>query len=300
MTSAPRHGDKIVDLLAAGRTLSFEFFPPKTDEAERQLEKTIHELAPLRPSFVSVTYGAGGSTRDRTRDIVIQVNHEQLFPAMAHLTCSGHARHEITHLLDEYADAGVDNILALAGDPPADGSDAGGDFTYATELVELVRAHPGDFSIGVAAHPELHPRSGGDRRADRRHLAAKLALADFAITQFFFEVDDYLRMIDELTALGSTTPVLPGVMPPGAASLAGLKRMAGMNGSVIPAPLLDRLEAVADDAGALRDIGVEVATELSRRLLDAGAPGLHLYALNRSASVLRIVENLGLAPDGTP
>jgi methylenetetrahydrofolate reductase (NADPH) len=300
MTSAPRHGDKIVDLLAAGRTLSFEFFPPKTDEAERQLEKTIHELAPLRPSFVSVTYGAGGSTRDRTRDIVIQVNHEQLFPAMAHLTCSGHARHEITHLLDEYADAGVRNILALAGDPPADGSDAGGDFNYATELVELVRAHPGDFSIGVAAHPELHPRSGGDRRADRRHLAAKLALADFAITQFFFEVDDYLRMIDELTALGSTTPVLPGVMPPGAASLAGLKRMAGMNGSVIPAPLLDRLEAVADDAGALRDIGVEVATELSRRLLDAGAPGLHLYALNRSASVLRIVENLGLAPDGTP
>jgi methylenetetrahydrofolate reductase (NADPH) len=300
MTSAPRHGDKIVDLLAAGRTLSFEFFPPKTDEAERQLEKTIHELAPLRPSFVSVTYGAGGSTRDRTRDIVIQVNHEQLFPAMAHLTCSGHARHEITHLLDEYADAGVRNILALAGDPPADGSDAGGDFNYATELVELVRAHPGDFSIGVAAHPELHPRSGGDRRVDRRHLAAKLALADFAITQFFFEVDDYLRMIDELTALGSTTPVLPGVMPPGAASLAGLKRMAGMNGSVIPAPLLDRLEAVADDAGALRDIGVEVATELSRRLLDAGAPGLHLYALNRSASVLRIVENLGLAPDGTP
>jgi methylenetetrahydrofolate reductase (NADPH) len=294
MTSAPSGGEKIADLLAAGRTLSFEFFPPKTDEAERQLEKTIHELAPLRPSFVSVTYGAGGSTRDRTRDIVVQVNRTQPFPAMAHLTCSGHTRDQVTRLLDEYADAGVRNILALAGDPPADGSDPGGDFTYATELVELVREHPGDFSVGVAAHPELHPRSEGDRAGDRRHLAAKLAAADFGITQFFFEADDYLRMIDELAVLGSSTPVLPGIMPPGASSLAGLKRMAGMNGSVIPAALLDRLEAAADDAGALRDIGVEVATDLSRRLLDAGAPGLHLYALNRSASVLRIVDNLGI------
>jgi methylenetetrahydrofolate reductase (NADPH) len=296
MTSAPSGGEKIGDLLAAGRTLSFEFFPPKTDQAERQLEKTIHELAPLRPSFVSVTYGAGGSTRNRTRDIVVQVNREQPFPAMAHLTCSGHTRAEITGLLDEYAAAGVHNILALAGDPPADGSDPGGDFTYATELVELVRAHPGDFSVGVAAHPELHPRSGGDRAADRRFLAAKLAMADFAITQFFFEFDDYERMVDELAALGSTTPVLPGIMPPGASPLAGLKRMAAMNGSVVPAALLDRLDAVADDPDALRDIGVEVATDLSRRLLDAGAPGLHLYALNRSASVLRIVENLGLGP----
>jgi methylenetetrahydrofolate reductase (NADPH) len=298
MTSAPPGGERIADLLAAGRTLSFEFFPPKTDEAERQLEKTIHELAPLRPSFVSVTYGAGGSTRDRTRDIVVQVNREQPFPAMAHLTCSGHTRDQVICLLDEYADAGVRNILALAGDPPADGSDPGGDFTYAFELVELVREHPGDFSIGVAAHPELHPRSAGDRDADRRYLAAKLAAADFGITQFFFEVDDYLHMVDELAVLGSSTPVLPGIMPPGASSLAGLKRMAGMNGSVIPDALLARLDAVADDAEALRDIGVEVATDLARRLLDAGAPGLHLYALNRSASVLRIVENLGwAAPD---
>ncbi|HEX6425581.1 MAG TPA: methylenetetrahydrofolate reductase [Acidimicrobiales bacterium] len=296
MTTAPSRVDKIADLLAAGRTLSFEFFPPKTDEAERQLEKTIHELAPLRPSFVSVTYGAGGSTRDRTRDIVVQVNSQQPFPAMAHLTCSGHTRSEITALLDEYAAAGVHNILALAGDPPADGSDPGGDFTYATDLVELVRAHPGDFSVGVAAHPELHPRSAGDRVADRRHLARKLAMADFGITQFFFEFDDYLRMVDELAELGSTTLVVPGIMPPGSGPLSGLKRMAAMNGSVIPARLLDRLEMVAGDAAALRDIGVEVATDLCRRLLDAGAPGLHLYALNRSASVVRIVDDLGLRP----
>jgi methylenetetrahydrofolate reductase (NADPH) len=294
MTSAPRSGDKIADLLADGPTLSFEFFPPKTDEAERQLEKTIHELAPLRPSFVSVTYGAGGSTRDRTRDIVIDVNRTQPFPAMAHLTCSGHSRDQVAALLDEYAAAGVRNILALAGDPPADGSDPGGDYTYALELVDQVRDHSGDFSIGVAAHPELHPRSGGDRVLDRQHLAVKLGAADFGITQFFFVADDYLRMVDELAELGCDTPVLPGIMP--AVNVSGLVRMATMNGSVVPADLLSRLEAVADDPGAVRDIGVEVATELGRRLLDAGAPGLHLYALNRSASVLRIVDALGLRP----
>jgi methylenetetrahydrofolate reductase (NADPH) len=290
--------NKISDLLSAGPTLSFEFFPPKSDEAERQLEKAIHELATLHPSFVSVTYGAGGSTRARTRDIVIDVNRSQPFPAMPHLTCAGHTRAQITELLDEYAAAGIHNILALAGDPPADGSDPGGDFTYATELVDMVRAHPGDFAIGVAAHPELHPRSAGDREADRRWLAAKLAVADFAITQFFFEIDDYLRMIDELAVLGSSTPVLPGIMPPGAAPLTGLKRMADMNGSVIPPPLLERLEASADDPQALRAIGVEVATDLSARLLEAGAPGLHLYALNRSESVLRIVDGLGIRPTG--
>ena len=283
---------RIAELLQGGPTLSFEFFPPKTDEAERQLEKTIHELASLRPSFVSVTYGAGGSTRDRTRDIVVQVNREQAFPAMAHLTCVGHTRSQIEALLDEYAASGVCNILALAGDPPADGSDPGGDFTYATDLVEIVRSHPGGFSIGVAAHPELHPRSEGDRALDRRFLAAKLEVADFGITQFFFRVEDYVDMVDELRALGSTRPVLPGIMP--AVNVAGLVRMAKMNQAVIPADLLSRLEAVADQPDAVRDIGVEVSTDLGRALLDAGAPGLHLYALNRAESVRRIVDNLGL------
>ncbi len=296
MTSPREGSSKIVDLLAAGRTLSFEFFPPKTDEAERQLEKAIHELAPLRPSFVSVTYGAGGSTRDRTRDIVVQVNREQAFPAMAHLTCSGHTHEQVNALLDEYAASGVRNILALAGDPPADGSDPGGDFTYALELVELVRAHAGDFSVGVAAHPEIHPRSNGDRAHDRRHLAAKLAVADFGITNFFFDADDYLRMVDELAALGCATPVLPGVMPPGVTPLSGLVRMATMNGSALPAAMVARLERAGDDVEARRDIAVDVATDLGRRLLDAGSPGLHIYALNRSEAVLRIVDNLGLTP----
>ena len=286
---------RIADLLAAGPTLSFEFFPPKTDQAERQLEKTIHELAPLQPSFVSVTYGAGGSTRDRTRDIVVQVTREQDFPAMAHLTCVGHSRDEIRALLDEYRDNDVLNILALAGDPPPDGSDPGGEFTYAMELVELVREHPAGFSVGVAAHPELHPRSEGDRLTDRRHMAAKLEAADFGITQFFFRVEDYLQMVDELADAGSSKPVLPGIMPP--IQVAGLVRMANMNQAVIPADLLTRLEAVADDPAEVRHIGVEVSTELGRTLLDAGAPGLHIYAMNRSESVLQIVENLGLAPD---
>jgi methylenetetrahydrofolate reductase (NADPH) len=283
---------RIADLLAAGGpALSFEFFPPKTDEAERALDKAIAELAELEPTFVSVTYGALGTTRDRTRDLVIRINGEQQFPAMAHLTCVAHTTADIEELLDAYAASGVENILALGGDPPADGTDPGGDFAYAHELVEQVRAHPGGFSIGVAAHPELHPRSP-DRDSDRRHLAAKLAMADFGVTQFFFEVEHYLRMMDDLDTLGCDRPVIPGVMP--AQSVAGVRRMAAMNGTVIPEALGDRLDAVADRPDEVAAIGVEVATELGAALLAAGAPGLHLYALNRSASVSRVVHDLGL------
>ena len=284
---------RIADLLRAGRTYSFEFFPPKTDEMERQLDKTVAELALLSPSFVSVTYGALGSTRDRTRDVVLRINREQTFPCMAHLTCVGHSRDDIARLLDEYADAGVENILALGGDPPADGSDPGGDYEFALQLVDQVRAHEGDFSIGVAAHPELHPRSP-DRPSDRRRLAEKLEAADFGVTQFFFDADDYFRMIDELDALGCRKPVLPGIMP--ILTVGGVKRMAAMNGSVIPQPLLERIEAAEDDPGAVIDIGVEAATTLCSQMIEAGTPGLHLYALNRPTSVRRIYDNLGLAP----
>jgi methylenetetrahydrofolate reductase (NADPH) len=284
---------KVADLLAAGRTLSFEFFPPKTDETERQLQAAVEELAVLAPSFVSVTYGAGGSTRARTRDVVVRICKEQTFPAMAHLTCAGHRRDDIAALLDDYAANGVENILALAGDPPADGSPAQGDFTYASELIELVRAHPAGFSVGVAAHPELHPRSP-DRDSDRRHLAAKLATADFGVTQFFLTVEPYLRMRDELAAVGCTTPVIPGVMPFILAG--GFRRMAAMNQTAIPAGLDARLDGVAGDPAAVIELGIEVATGLCRDLLAAGVPGLHLYALNRSYSVRRILENLGTVP----
>jgi len=284
---------KISDKLAAGKTYSFEFFPPKTDEAARELEKTISELQPLDPSFVSVTYGAGGSTRERTRDIVIHIQQDAGITAMAHLTCIAHTREQLVSLLEEYRAAGIENILALAGDPPQDLDDYPNELTYAHELIELIKG-VGDFSIGVAAHPELHPRSNGDREADRRHLAAKLADADFGITQFFFEAEPYLRMIDELDALGNTTPVLPGIIP--VTNAKQVQRFAAMAGADFPADLAARFDAVADDPAEVRRVGVEIATDLGRELLDRGVPGIHFYTLNRSTASREIYANLGLAP----
>jgi len=285
----PAAGERIADLLAAGPTTSFEFFPPKTDAAAVQLEKAVQELAPLQPSFVSVTYGALGSTRDRTREVVTHINDDHPFPAMAHLTCVGHTRAEVVALLETYAAAGVRNVLALGGDPPADGSDPGGEFTHACELLELVQA-VGGFSVGVAAHPELHPRSP-DRVSDRRYLAEKLAAADFAVTQFFFDAAHYVELLDELAALGVDKPVIPGVLP--VTNVAGLRRMAAMNGTDVPAALVTRLDAVADDPAAVAAIGVEVAVELCTALLAAGAPGLHLYTMNRSSSIRAVLAALG-------
>jgi methylenetetrahydrofolate reductase (NADPH) len=276
---------RISDLIAAGPTLSVEFFPPRTEEGELQLRRALGELAELGPSFASVTYGALGSTRERTRDLVVDMNAEHGFPTMAHLTCVGHTRAEIGALLDAYAATGVRNILALGGDPPADGSSAQGDFAYAIELVEVVREHPAGFCVGVAAHPETHPRSP-DRAGDRRHLAAKLELADFAISQFFFRASDYEEMVEELAALGCDRPVIPGVMP--FVSAAGVRRMAQMNNTTIPPALGARLERAGEDADVVAALGVEVATGLCEDLARRGAPGLHLYSLNRSASVRRM------------
>jgi methylenetetrahydrofolate reductase (NADPH) len=286
---------RIADLLAAGRTCSFEFFPPKTDDAARALVTTIAELESLHPSFVSVTYGAGGSTRERTRDVVINIERNIGITAMAHLTCIGHSSGELEGLLDEYRDAGVANILALAGDPPADAPDefADGDFVHALELVELIAAR-GEFSIGVAAHPEGHPRSP-DLATDRRHLAAKLEAADFAITQFFFEPEPYLRMVDELSALGCDKPVIPGIMP--VTNAAQVVRFALLAGAEFPPRLGARFDAIADRPEAVRALGVELASELCRRLLDEGAPGLHFYTLNRSNATREIAANLGLDRD---
>jgi methylenetetrahydrofolate reductase (NADPH) len=282
---------KIRDLLAAGPTFSFEFFPPKTDEAARELEKAIGELKPLNPSFVSVTYGAGGSTRDRTRDIVIHIQRDTGITAMAHLTCIAHTREQLVSLLEEYREAGIENILALAGDPPVDLEDYPTDLTYAIELVHLVK-EVDDFSIGVAAHPELHPRSNGDRDFDRRNLAAKLREADFGITQFFFKSEPYFRMIDELDALGVTAPVVPGVIP--VTNAKQVKRFAELAGAEFPPDLAERFAAVADDPAEVRKIGVEIATGLCQELLDQGVPGIHFYTLNRSTATREIYANLGL------
>ena len=278
---------KIRDLLAAGPTMSFEFFPPKTEPAMRALDVALDELSVLDPSFVSVTYGAGGSTKDRTRSIVLEINDVRPFPAMPHLTCMSHTKAEVIDLLDDYADHGIENVLALAGDPPTDATTPLGEFRYALELVELVR-DKGDFSVGVAAFPELHPRSHGRSADDRRHLAAKLEVADFAITQFFADTDDYGRLLDDLGALGVTKPVVPGIMPP--SNPAGYRRMAAMNGTQVPEQLLARIEA-AEPRDALA-IAVEATTEQCVRLRELGAPGLHFYTLNRAEVTRRVHANL--------
>ena len=293
---------RIAELLRKGPTFSFEFFPPRTEEAERALEMALAELEPLRPSFVSVTYGAGGSTRERTREIVGRINRDTAMTAMAHLTCAGHKREELTEIVSGYGAEGLENILALAGDPPVSPVSAGAggeaepppptDLHYAAELVDLVRSL-GDFCVGVAAHPELHPRSAGDRTADRDHLAAKLRKADFAITQFFFTAEPYLRMLEELADRGVTTPVIPGVMP--VTNVSQVERFAQLSGSALPQGLADCLHAAADRPEEVRRIGVEVATELCQELLAAGAPGLHFYTLNRSTATREIYANLGLS-----
>jgi methylenetetrahydrofolate reductase (NADPH) len=281
---------RIADLLAAGHTFSVEFFPPKTDHAQMSLGHTIAELEPLNPSFVSVTYGAGGSTRDRTHQVVTWVRKETSITPMAHLTCVGHTRADITAILDGYRAAGIENILALGGDPPTDVNVGPSDFAYASELLEHVAAADG-FSIGVAAHPELHPRSA-TRADDRKHLADKLRRADFAITQFFFEAEHYVRMVDELAALGVTKPVIPGIMP--VTNIGQVKRMAELSGAAFPQWLADRLSPFADEPEAVAKVGVEAATELCVELLDRGAPGLHFYTMNRSGATRELWSNLGL------
>jgi len=284
----------IADLLSAGRTYSFEFSPPGTEAGWLTLGRTISELDSLRPSFVSVTYGAGGGTRVRTHEAVAWIRKETPVTPMAHLTCVSHTRSDIGEILDAYDAVEVENILALAGDPPSDPANARpSDYRYALELVEHVREHTAGFSIGVAAHPEVHPRSESDT-ADRDHLAAKLRIADFAITQFFFEADSYLRLVDDLAARGADKPVIPGIMP--ITNIASVARMAQLSGAAIPTWLTDRLDAVADDPDAVRAVGVETATSLCAALLEAGAPGLHFYTLNRSTATREIYANLGLAP----
>jgi methylenetetrahydrofolate reductase (NADH) len=282
---------RIADLLTANRCFSFEFFPPKTEEAEVQLQQTLTELAPLRPSFVSITYGAGGTTRERTHDLVLGILQSTEMTPMAHLCCAGHSESELRSILTRYHDEGVENILALRGDPPAELNLPPGDLAHAVDLVLMAR-EIGPFSIGVAAHPEGHPASP-DLASDRRHLAAKLAVADFAVTQFFFRLEDYLRLVDDLAALGCDRPVVPGIMP--VTNLSQITRFAALSGAEFPPDLAARLEAVAEDPAEVRRIGVEVASQLSRDLLEAGAPGLHFYTLNRSTATREIFANLGLS-----
>ena len=282
---------RISDLLAAGPTVSFEFFPPKNEAGWLSLGRAIGELESLEPDYVSVTYGAGGSTRTRTADLVSWVRRQTPISPMAHLTCQGHSKADIRNILIDYQAEGVENILALGGDPPAHGeAPSESDYRFSLELVRDVQEF-GGFSVGVAAHPELHPRSP-DRASDRQHLATKLEYADFAITQFFFDIEHYLEMRDELATLGVHKPLVPGIMP--ISNLGQVTRMAHMSGADVPGWVIERVEKAGDDLDEAERIGVEIATELCARLLEEGAPGLHFYTLNRSWATRTIMGNLGL------
>ncbi|HWR46337.1 MAG TPA: methylenetetrahydrofolate reductase [NAD(P)H] [Pseudonocardiaceae bacterium] len=292
----------VIDRLGGGRPVfSVEFFPPRDDAGERQLWQAVRDFEPLNPAFVSVTYGAGGSSRDRTVRITGRIAQQTSLVPMAHLTAVNHSVAELREVIGSYAEAGIRNVLALRGDPPGEPL---GEWVahpegvhYAAELVRLVRSL-GHFCIGVAAFPECHPRSP-DAESDVRYLVAKLrAGAQFAVTQMFFHPEDYLRLRDRVAATGAdmaTVPILPGVMP--ITTLRGVQKMAELSGCTIPETVRDRLAAVGDDPAAVRQVGVDVASELCERLLAEGAPGLHFYTLNRSGSTWDVLARLGMAPE---
>jgi methylenetetrahydrofolate reductase (NADPH) len=280
----------VSERIGSGRFVSFELWPPRTPESAAALEAALEELSPLGPAFAAVTYGAGGSTRERTHDLVVGMVGSPLLP-LAHLTCAAHHRDELVELMQRYRRAGVDNLLALHGDPPLSATDAlpEGDLRYAVELVGLAREL--DFPcVGVAVHPEGHP-AAESAAADLRHQAAKLREADFGLTQFLHRAEDYFALVEELGARGATAPIVPGVMP--ITNVRQVERMAAMSGTNLPLALADRLQSVADRPEEVRRLGVEHATELCRELLEGGAPGLHFYTMNRSAATLEVCANLG-------
>jgi methylenetetrahydrofolate reductase (NADPH) len=270
--------------------ISFEFFPPKTDEQRAQLDRAAKELKALKPEYVSVTFGAGGSTLSYTGDTVARLHQQHGLDVAPHLSCVGGTRQEIADLLDAYRAAGYRRIVALRGDLPS-GMATPGDFRYAAELVRFIREHSGDhFHIEVAAYPEMHPQAE-DVQTDLRHFKAKIdAGADGAITQYFFNADAYFRFVDDVRKLGVSVPVVPGIMP--ISNYAQLKRFSDACGAEIPRWIAKRMQAYYDDVESIRAMGAEVVAQLCRRLLEGGAPGLHFYTLNRAKATRAVLDLL--------
>lgn len=297
----------IKDILARRRpSFSFEFFPPKSDAAWEELYQTIVDLEPYDPSFVSVTYGAGGSTREATHDLVVRIKETTGIPPVPHLTCVGHSEEEIDAILTRYAEAGVSNILALRGDPPRDWPDydwSDSAFTHAADLVRFIRKFnesgrhpdPRGFGIGVAGFPEGHPTTP-NRLAELAHLKAKVdAGADYICTQLFFENQDFFDFRERCRLIGIDVPILAGIMP--VSTRKGMTRMAELAaGARFPAKLLRALDRASDDAEAVERVGVHYAAQQCMELLDHDVDGIHFYTLNKSAATREIYASLGMSP----
>ena len=270
--------------------ISFEFFPPKTDEQRAQLDRSAQTLKAHAPHYVSVTFGAGGSTLSYTGDAVARLHREHGLPVAPHLSCMGGTRAEIAALLDGYRAAGYRRIVALRGDLPS-GMASPGDFRYAAELVAFIREYTGDhFHIEVAAYPEIHPQAE-DALRDLAHFKAKVdAGADGAITQYFFNPDAYFRFVDDVRRLGVAVPIVPGIMP--ITNYSQLKRFSDACGAEIPRWVRLRLQSFGDDTASIRAFGLDVVTSLCEQLLRAGAPGLHFYTLNRARATQAVLEQL--------
>ncbi|HEY8479293.1 MAG TPA: methylenetetrahydrofolate reductase [NAD(P)H] [Spirillospora sp.] len=296
----PNRPPTVRELLASGgRSFSFEFFPPKTEKGALNLWRTIRELESLQPTFVSVTYGAGGSTRDKTVDIVERIATDTTLTPVAHFTAVNHSQAELRHLIGRFAAAGVRNVLALRGDPPGDPM---GEWVkhpdgveYAADLVRMIRSY-GDFCVGVAAFPYKHPRSP-DVESDTRYFVEKCrAGADYAITQMFFRAEDYFRLRDRVEAAGCDVPILPGIMP--VTQMSTIERSEQLSGAPFPPEVRARFDAVADDPEAVRRLGIEHAAELCRELLDQDAPGIHFITFNKSTATREVYGLLDAASYG--
>jgi methylenetetrahydrofolate reductase (NADPH) len=295
LSTAQRYPDAVeMRSVKSGLTYSFEFFPPKDTEGEERLWAAMSQLESIAPDFISVTYGAGGSTRDRTIRITSEITARIHVPTVAHLTCVGSTRTELIEILGKYRSAGIKSILALRGDstggPRAPWTPTEGGLSHADELVTLA-AEFGGFTIGVAAFPDGHPSSNGDIDKDVQVLLEKEKRgATFATTQFFFDVTKWKTLVDKLAAKGSTLPIIPGILP--VTNVKQLNRMAELSGVPIPAHISESFSKIEDNADDVRKLGVEIATKLCQDLLEAGAPGLHFYTMNTSSATREIYSQI--------